>query len=275
MTVRRLSYALDGPITGPLLVLSGSLGATRDMWLPQVAALDQEWRLLRIDHPGHVEPPVWTERVTIESIGLAALDLLDALGYERAAWRGLSLGGAVGQWLAAHAPERIEHLILCCTSARLDSPEAYMQRADTVRAQGMAAVAGTVVERWFTAAFRERQQDVVARYRSMLESIPAEGYAACCEAVAAFDGRPYLAGIAAPTLVIAGSEDRATPVEHARVLYDGIPGSRLEMIAGAAHLANVEQPEAVTEAIRSHLKGDTGRPLGARGSVSARLDRTP
>ena len=263
MSARRLSYVLDGPADAPVLVLSGSLGTTRDVWLPQVAALGQVWRLLRIDHPGHGESPRWDERVTIEGIGRATLDLLDTLGHKRVSWCGLSLGGAIGQWVAAHAPERIEHLILCCTSARFDSPDAYLQRADTVRAHGMASVAGAVVERWFTAPFREGQRDVVARYRSTLESIPAEGYAACCEAVAEFDARPFRARITAPTLVIAGSEDRVTPVEHARALCGGIPGSRLEVIASAAHLANVEQPEAVSEAITSHLKGDTRRTLDA------------
>ena len=167
--------------------------------------------------------------------------------------------GAIGQWMAANAPQRIERLILCCTSARFANPDAYVQRAETVRAQGMAAVSGAVVERWFTDRFRERQPEVVTRYRSMLESIPVEGYAACCEAVAGFDGRPYLAGITAPTLVVAGGEDRATPVDHARALSDGIPHSRLEVIAAAAHLANVEQPDAVTEAITTHLRDEAER----------------
>jgi 3-oxoadipate enol-lactonase/4-carboxymuconolactone decarboxylase len=263
MTSRSLSYALDGPADAPVIVLSGSLGTTREMWLPQVTALHRDWRLLRIDHPGHGDSPVWDGRVTIEDIGRASLDLLDVLGYERVSWCGLSLGGAVGQWVAAHARDRIDHLILCCTSARFDSPDVYRQRAETVRKRGMQSVADGVVERWFTGSFRERQPDVVARYRSMLESVPAEGYAACCDAVAGFDARPYLAEITAPTLVIAGGEDQATPVEHARTLCGGILHSRLELIPNAAHLANVERPGAVTRAIYSHLQGERvgGRPM--------------
>lgn len=259
MTDERLAHALDGPMEAPVLVLSGSLGTTRAMWQPQVAALALEWRLVRIDHPGHGGSPVWNGPVTVEGIGRSALALLDELGYERASWCGLSLGAAAGQWVAAHAPERIERLILCCTSARFNAPQAYLERAATVRARGMAAVSGAVVARWFTKAFAESRPDLVAQFRSTLEAIPAEGYAACCEAVAGFDGRPDLATIAAPTLVLAGAEDRATPVEHARTLCAGIPGAELTVVAGAAHLANVERPEAVTEAIRNHLRAKTGR----------------
>jgi 3-oxoadipate enol-lactonase len=227
------------------------------MWSPQVPALSGEWRLLRVDHPGHGESPVWDGQVTVERIGLAVLDLLDTLDFQRVSFCGLSLGGAIGQWLASHTPARIERLILCSTSARFATREAYLQRATTVRAQGTAVVAGAVIERWFTARFRAEQPLVVARYRSMVETTPAQGYAACCEAIAEFDGRPELASISAITLVIAGDKDPATPIEQARALRDGISGARLEVIAEAAHLANVEQSEAVSSAILTHLRGDS------------------
>jgi 3-oxoadipate enol-lactonase len=257
MSEPRLAYALDGPADAPVLVLSSSLGTTRDMWSPQGPALSGQWRLLRVDHPGHGESPVWDGQVTVERIGLAVLELLDRLDLQRVSFCGLSLGGAIGQSVAAHAPARIDRLILCSTSARFATREAYLQRAATVREQGTAVVAGAVIERWFTARFRDQQPLVVARYRSMVEATPAQGYAACCEAVAEFDGRPDLASITAPTLVIAGDEDPATPSEQARALRDGIAGARLEVIAEAAHLVNVEQPEAVSRAILTHLRGES------------------
>ena len=252
----RLAYTLDGAADAPVLVLSGSLGATSAMWAPQVPVLSERRRLLRIDHPGHGASPPWDGPVTIERIGQAYLDLLDTLECPRIDFCGLSLGGAIGQWLAAHASPRIERLILCCTSARFDTREAYLQRAATVREVGVAPIAGAVIERWFTAHFRSRRPEIVARYHAMLVGIPAQGYAACCEAVAEFDGRAGLAGISAPTLVIAGADDPATPIEHTQGLCDGIRGARLEIISEAAHLASVERPDAVSRAILAHLQGE-------------------
>lgn len=257
MSGARLASVLDGPADAPLLVLSGSLGSTLDMWEPQVPGLSRTWRLLRFDHPGHGASPVWTEPVTVEAIGRAVLEFLDEAGYSRVCWCGLSLGGAVGQWVAAHAPERIERLILCCTLARFNT-DLYSGRAVTVRERGMEAVVEAVIGRWFTPSFGERHPEVVARYRAMLEGIPPEGYAACCEAVARFDSRPYLASITAPTRVIAGRDDMATPVAGVRDLCERIPNARLEIIEDAAHLANVEQCRAVERAILSHLGGDVG-----------------
>jgi pimeloyl-ACP methyl ester carboxylesterase len=123
VSATRLAYALDGPEDASVVVLSSSLGTTRDMWLPQVSALSREWRLLRIDHPGHGESPVWNETVTTERIGRAALDLLDELGHARVSWCGLSLGGAIGQWVAAHAPNRIERLKVIAGAAHLANVE--------------------------------------------------------------------------------------------------------------------------------------------------------
>lgn len=252
--IDQLAFTQDGPSDAPVLVLASSLGTTREMWLPQLEGLARHWRVVRFDHPGHGDSPRWNGSVSIESVGLAVVEGLDRLGIERWAFCGISLGGAVGQWLAAHAPERIERLVLCSTSARFPGPSAYLERAATVRAHGMGAVSETVIERWFTPEFRARQPDMAGRYRSMLESTPPEGYADCCEAVAGFDGLNDLPAIAAPTLVIAGAQDPVTTVEHAQTLVEGIPHARLVTIEGAAHLVNVERPGAVEAAIVDHLR---------------------
>jgi 3-oxoadipate enol-lactonase len=255
MTIEQLAFTQDGSPDAPVLVLSNSLGTTREMWSPQLEGLTRQWRVVRFDHPGHGDSPLWNGPVSIETIGRAVVDGLDGLGIDRVSFCGLSLGGAAGQWLAAHAPERIERLVLCSTSARFAGQAAYLERAATVRARGMAAVSGTVVERWFTPGFRAREPEVVSRYRSMVEATPPEGYAACCETVADFDGRYDLRKITAPTLVIAGAQDPATTIEHARELVDGIPNARLVTIEEAAHLANIEQPDTVEEAMVDHLRG--------------------
>ena len=255
MTIDQLAFTQDGPPDAPVLVLANSLGTSHDMWLPQMEGLTRHWRVVRFDHPGHGDSPLWTGPVSMETIGRAVVEGLDRLGIDRVSFCGISLGGAVGQWLAAHAPERIERLVLCSTSARFAGQSVYLERAAIVRVQGMAAVSGSVVERWFTSGFRTRKPEVVSRYRSMVEATAPEGYAACCEAVAGFDGRSDLAAITAPTLVIAGAQDPATTIEHAQALVEGIPGARLVTIEEAAHLLNVEQPGATEEAIVNHLRG--------------------
>jgi 3-oxoadipate enol-lactonase len=156
-------------------------------------------------------------------------------------------------WLAIHAPERIDRLVLCCTSARLGPPEMWAQRAATVRADGLEAIADAGIERWLSPAFSERNPAVTAQVRAMLVATPAEGYAACCGAIERMDLLPDLAAISAPTLVIAAAEDPATPPEHGERIAANVPGARLAIVDDARHLATVERPQAMTDLIAGHL----------------------
>jgi len=249
----RLHASVDGPAGAPVLVLGGSLGTSAAMWRPQLDSLTRRFRVVRYDHLGHGDSDVPAGPYTIAELGAAVLRLLDDLGVRRPSYAGLSLGGMVGMWLAAHAPERVDRLALLCTSAWLGPAESWRERAMAVRSGGIDGIADTVVARWFTKGFTVMRPAVLAEYRSMLTSITAEGYAGCCEAIAAMDLRDELARVAAPTLVIAGANDPATPIEHARVLVDRIPGARLRVIGDAAHLASVEQPKRVTRLLLDHL----------------------
>jgi pimeloyl-ACP methyl ester carboxylesterase len=152
-------------------------------------------------------------------------------------------------------PERVAALGLVCTSARFGDPPPWLERAATVRAGGAEAVADAVVGRWFSDRFAAEHPSTVEDMRAMIAATPAEGYAACCEAIAGWDVTDGLAGIAAPTLVVSGAEDPATPPEHGRVLAEGIPGARLEIVDDAAHLASFQRPEIVTPLIRELVKG--------------------
>jgi 3-oxoadipate enol-lactonase len=248
----KLAHRFDGDPAAPVLVLSGSLGSTLAMWDPQLS-LAERFRLLRYDHPGHGGSPPAEGPLTIDDLGTGVLDLLDELELERASFCGLSLGGMVAIWLASRAPERIDRLVLCCTAPRLGPREFWEERAALVRREGMAAVADTVVERWFTPRFRETQPAVVDRHRAMLLATDPESYARCCEAIRDLDLRDDLQKIAAPTVVIAGAEDPSTPVEHAETIMAGIAGSRLVVIPDARHLANVERADAVNDAVLEHL----------------------
>jgi len=252
-----LHYRVDGPSSAPVLVLSHALGLSMAMWDRQVAPLSREFRVVRYDHRGHGGSPVPERPYRIEDLGRDLLHMLDRLALERVSFCGLSLGGMVGLWLGANAPERVDRLVVCCTAARMPRPEDYAERAKVVRAKGMAAIADTVIGRWFTPAFQARQPDVVAGIKALLLATPVEGYAATCEALAAMDLRDDLPRIAASTLVIAGAEDKATPPEHAEEIAGRIPAAELVVIPETAHLANIEQPEAVTTRVLSHLRAPT------------------
>lgn len=257
-----LHHRVEGREGAPVLVLASSLGTTMGMWDPQAEALAERFRLVRYDARGHGGSSVPPGPYAMADLGGDVLSMMDGLGAERFSFCGLSIGGMVGMWLASEAPERIERLILCCTSARFDPPDAWEERARAVMAGGVDAVADAVLERWFTPAFRESRPEVVEWASAMLRSTPAEGYAGCCEAIRDADLRRGLGRILAPTLVIAGADDPAAPVEKARAIRDGISGSRLAVIERAAHIANVERPEAVTEEILGHLE-----PLRKGGQV--------
>ena len=253
MTAVDLAYEVDGPEGAPTVVLSNSLGSTSAMWDPQLPAFAARFRVVRYDHRGHGASPVPPAPYELGDLGADAIALLDRLGLERVHWCGLSLGGMVGMWMAINAPDRIDRLVLCCTSAKLGPPEMWADRAKTVRAQGVDAVADAGIERWLSPGFVEREPQTAARIRAMLAATPDEGYAACCGVIERMDQVSRLGAIRAPTLVIAGEDDPATPPEHGELIASSIRGARFEVVPDARHLATVEQPEAMTSLILAHL----------------------
>lgn len=249
----KLHYELEGPIDAPLLVISNSLGSDLHMWDEQALELRKSFRLLRYNHRGHEaseEPP---GPYSLGEIGGDVLALVDELGVDRFSFLGLSLGGMTGMWLASEAPERIERLALACTTAKMATPEGWEERAANVRRDGTESIAATVVERWFTPAFREASPETIQRAEEMVRLTPDEGYAACCEAIRDMDLRDRLGSIMAPTLVIAGEEDQATTPDHAEYIRDSIPVSEMVVIPEAAHLANIERADAVTPLLLDHF----------------------
>jgi 3-oxoadipate enol-lactonase len=225
----------------PVLALPSSLGTTAALWDANAPYWADSFRLLRYGQRG---------RDSVDALGRDLLALLDGHGFERVSLCGLSLGGATAMWVAANAPERVDRLVLACTSARFGEPEPWRERAALVREHGLEAIADAILARWFTPA---APPELVARFRRMLVATPPESYAACCEALARWDFRDRLAEITAPTLVIAAADDPATPPEHAELIARGIPGAKLVVLPDAAHLANVEQAEAFSTVVAEHL----------------------
>jgi 3-oxoadipate enol-lactonase len=249
----RLHYRVDGPTDAPVLVLSNALGTDLELWSDNVPAWTTSFRIVRYDQRGHGGSPVPPGPYSSEALGRDVLGLLDELEVERASFCGSSLGGATGLWLAVNAADRIERLVVACTSARFGEPGPWHERAHLVRSEGLGAIADAQIGRWFTPRFVGEQPAVVSAFRARLLATPPEGYAAGCEAVAAWDFRAHIGEIEAATLVIAGADDPATPPDHGAFLAAGIPGARLVVLSDAAHLANVEQPAAFSDAVLEHL----------------------
>ncbi|MFI6687389.1 3-oxoadipate enol-lactonase [Streptomyces sp. NPDC050485] len=258
--------------SAPTLVLAPSLGTTLAVWDAQLPYLSAHFDVVRWDLPGHGGSPASDlppgRTPTVATLGALVLDLLDSLRVDTFAYAGISLGGAVGTWLAAHHPDRVESLALLCSSAHFGPPEPWRQRAESVRTKGVEDIGDGAPGRWFTAGFAAPQHLLADHHR-----VDPDAYAACCDILAGLDLRPDLARITAPTLVVAGRDDRSTPPAHARELADGIPDARLIELPRAGHLANVEQPEAVRDALLGHLAHnhpEPPEPLARLGEAARR-----
>ncbi|MER5268790.1 3-oxoadipate enol-lactonase [Actinosynnema sp. NPDC002837] len=245
-------YELSGPPDAPVLVLGNSLGTTTALWDRQLPVLHRRFRVLRYDHRGHGGSPAGPGPYRIDDLADDVLELLDALGLAKVSYCGVSMGGMVGMWLAGHAPERIERLVLCCTAAGFPCARPWLDRAAAVRSSGTGSIAAAAAGRWFTPAFRSRSPEVVAAFEAGLSEVDDEGYAACCEALAAMDLRSVLPVIEAPTVVVAGADDEATPPDWGRFIADSVPGASFHVVPGA-HLANVEAADEVSAILEAHL----------------------
>jgi 3-oxoadipate enol-lactonase len=253
MTAVDVPFRIDGPADAPVIVLSNSIGSTSAMWDPQTPALSEAFRVVRYETRGHAGAPVPDGPYSIADLGGDVIALLDRLGVERAHFAGVSLGGMTGMWLGVNAPDRIDRLVLLCTSAMLARDVDWPARAALVREQGTGAIAQATVERWFTPGYIDANPEVAVRWRALIADTPAEGYAGCAEAIGTMDQEEAIRAVRAPTLVIAGTEDPATPPPHGELIAERIPGARLELVNGA-HLSNYERAEDVTRLLLAHLE---------------------
>jgi 3-oxoadipate enol-lactonase len=244
----RIFYAQSGKTDAPVLMFSNSLGTTLDMWHPQLAAMESRFHLLRYDMRGHGQSDLVEGACSISILGNDVLALLDELRIDKVHFCGLSVGGVIGQWLAANAPDRLRSLVLCNTAAKIGTLESWNKRIADVEQNGMASITEAVLERWFTAAFRQASPDSVAPFRAMLHANNPRGYVQVCTAIRDMDQRTLVEKIRLPTCVIAGEHDPATTLEDGKFLQSRIPGANLIPLP-VAHISNVEAAAQFNQAV--------------------------
>ncbi len=249
----QIHYRFDGPEDAPVLMLSNSLGTAMAMWEPQLTDFVKHFRVLRYDQRGHGLSASPRGAYSIDRLGSDVIELLDALKLDKVHFCGLSLGGMTGQWLGIRSPDRLKKLILANTSPYMGPPSAWDARIELVYREGLAALAQTSAERWFTAGFIKTAPQTVVLFQAQLAGNNVAGYAGCCAAIRDMDLRPTAGLIDVPTLVIAGVHDPATPSEHAEFLATNIQAARLAHL-NAAHLSNIEQPESFAELVLEFLE---------------------
>jgi 3-oxoadipate enol-lactonase len=243
---------MAGPERAPVLMLSNSLGTDLRMWDDQVGPFTQHFRLLRYDRRGHGKSSVPKGPYTMERLGHDVVAVLDGLGIQKINWCGLSMGGMVGMWLGANAANRVDKLILSNTSSYFPDKTMWEGRIKLVREKGLAEIVDANMERWFTKGFRERAPGAMAKMRDMFVATKVDGYVGCGEAIRDMDHRPLLGKIKAPTLVIAGRHDPATPLEGNEFIRAHVPGAKIAVLE-AAHIANLEQPQAYADTVLGFL----------------------
>jgi len=245
-----IHYRFDGDDERPVVVLSNSLGSTLDMWEPQIPALTERYRVLRYDNRGHGQSDTPQGPYTLERIAADARELIAERELAPVLWCGLSLGGMVGMWLGAYAPHCLKRAVLANTAPLLGPPEIWNQRIALVDTDGMDGLARVVVQRWLTPAFAAEHPAIAAKLTAMIASISPQGYAGAAAAVRDMDLRDSLSRISVPVLVIAGSQDPATPCSMGEQIAGGIAAARFAILE-AAHLSNVEQPEEFNRLVRN------------------------
>ncbi len=257
-----IHYTLDGA-EGPWLVLSHSLGCDVSMWDPQIGALAERYRVLRYDTRGHGRSEAGEAPCTLELLADDAAQLMDHLGIARATWVGFSMGGMIGQTFALRYPQRVQGLVLADTTSQHDAtPQSvWDERIRLARTHGIAPLVQPAIERWFTAGFRESNPATVAAIAQVIASTSIAGWTGACAAIASVHTTGELHRIDCPALIIVGEHDIGTPLAASLEMHRRLSRSALCVIADAAHMTCIEQPERFNRALRMFLDSSSGASL--------------
>jgi 3-oxoadipate enol-lactonase len=246
-------YSVEGE--GPWLVMSHSLGCNLHMWDEEARRLSKRYKVLRYDTRGHGATSAPSGAYSFDMLTEDLHRLLQALGIPTAHFVGLSMGGMIGQYYTLRYPGTFASLALCDTSSRYPADAAAMwdERIKTAEKGGMEALVEPTLARWFTEDARKNCPQALEKAASMIRSTAVTGYVGCCHAIPKIDVTARLKEIRCPTIVIVGAQDAATPVAMAEEIHRALPGSTLVVIPNAAHLSNLEQPEAFNRALDGFL----------------------
>lgn len=249
-----LHYEVTG--SGPWVTMIHALACDLSIWEAQVAALAPHFTVLRFDARGHGASDAPDGPYTLEQMAGDVIGLLDALHIEQTHLVGLSIGGMIAQHVALQAPRRLRSLVLCSTTSSYP-PQAQavlQERIHAVSEQGVEPQIEPTLARWFTDAYRRSHPEVMARIGALIRATPVAGYLGCCHAIALLDTAARLHQIDVATLVLVGEHDGGTPPPMARAIHEAIAGSRLEVIANASHLANIEQANTFNRYVLDFLR---------------------
>jgi 3-oxoadipate enol-lactonase len=248
-------YEIHGKPGAPWLAFSHSLACNLRMWDAQVAALEDRFRILLYDTRGHGQSAAPRGAYTLEALADDLRALLSQLDIQRLHFVGLSMGGMIGQTFAIRYPGLFSSLTLADTTSRYPAEAAalWAARIQTAEAQGMQPLVQPTLERWFTEPFRKRAPDKVRAIGGAIAATPVPGYVGCSHAIPRIDLTARLKEINCPVLVLCGDQDPGTPPAMSREIHANTPGSRLVMIPDAAHLSNIEQPDAFNKALAEFL----------------------
>jgi 3-oxoadipate enol-lactonase len=256
-----LAYGVSGPSDFHPLVLLHSLGTSSEMWRDQLGLLATRRRVVTVDLPGHGGSSSAPGEYALEDLGADIVTAVDAAGVDRFDVCGMSLGGLLSLWLAIERPERVTRLIACNTASRIGTREGWTERIAAVADHGMAGVRDTVVARFVTAGLRDRRPEAVRRLGEMFVAVDPVGYTGCCAALRDADVTADIARIACPTLLVGGDEDVSTPPSTTLAMHELIPDSQVQVIPGAAHLSNIDQPDVFSALLTGFLQSSATPPL--------------
>ena len=250
-----LNTAIDGDVDKPWIVLSNSLGADLSMWDPQIDLLTTKYRVLRYDTRGHGGRDTPEGPYAFPDLVGDVIALMDAQGIETAAFMGLSMGGMTGLGLALEHPDRVSRVV--CADGRADAPEAFRamwdQRMAAVNENGLAGIVDGTLATWFTETWRDANPGALAAVRDMVLANDPSGYISCCKALKELDYLRHLGAITSPVLYVGGSDDKGAAPEVMRAMAAATPGGKFHEVSDAAHVANINQPEAFNKAISEFL----------------------